>query len=102
VCCGNNIFCLTIPGLDLLWTTKADPAVCFEIYKFEDSYIVHGELEISRLNEDGKVIWKFSGPDIFTTPTGQENFKLESGVIEAISWDGTRSRLDAGTGKIRS
>ena len=99
LCCGSNIFCLSIPALDLLWITEADSATCFEIYEFEDSYIVHGELQLSRIGQDGKTLWCFSGSDIFTTPTGREDFKLEDGVIQAKNWDNHLFRLDARTGK---
>jgi hypothetical protein len=99
VCCGNSVFCLSIPELGLLWETKADSATCFGIFKFGDSYIIHGELEISRLDALGRALWKFSGPEIFTTPAGKDDFRLEAGVIEAVDWSGIKFRIDAGTGK---
>ena len=70
ICCADSIFCLSIPELKLLWLTKADQASCFEIYKYQDNYIVHGEFEISRLNKDGKIVWQQTGADIFTTISG--------------------------------
>ena len=51
VCVANNIFSLTIPDLELDWKIKADTATCFEIFKIEEGYIVHGELEISKINK---------------------------------------------------
>lgn len=101
LCCGDHIFCLRIPELDLVWAVEADTATCFEIFSFEDSYIVHGELEITRLDREGKIIWKFSGSDVFTTPSGRGDFTLEAGQIAAINWEGTRFRLDARTGKVQ-
>lgn len=101
LCCGKTIFCLTIPELGLLWATEADPATCFGIYKFEGSFIVHDELQISRLGQDGKTTWCFSGSDIFITSTGSEDFKLEDGVIQTKSWDNHLFRLDARTGKVQ-
>jgi hypothetical protein len=50
ICCSDTIFCLSIPDLTLFWRTKADQATCFEIYKYQDSYIIHGELEKSIQN----------------------------------------------------
>jgi len=99
VCCGNKVFCLRIPELDLLWETKADSATCFGIYKFGDSYIINGELEISRLDALGRALWKFSGSDIFITPVGKDDFRFEAGVIEAVDWSGQRFRIDAVTGE---
>jgi ABC-type ATPase with predicted acetyltransferase domain len=46
-------------GVDiLLWWTKADQATFFEINKYQESDIIHGELEISRLDKDGKITWQ--------------------------------------------
>jgi len=99
-CCADSVFCLTIPDLNLSWVTKADTATCFEIFKHEDDFIVHGELEITRLNKNGKIIWEFSGSDIFTTPTGRNDFKLEGSRIEAINWEGIKFVIDAPTGNV--
>jgi hypothetical protein len=76
ICCSDSIFCLSIPELKLLWRTKADQATCFQIYKYKDNYIVHGEFEISRLDKDGKIVWQKSGADIFTTLDGKQDFEL--------------------------
>lgn len=67
ICCSDSIFCLSIPSLTLCWQTQADEATCLEIFKYQDSYIVHGELEISKLDNNGKILWQFSGADTFTT-----------------------------------
>jgi hypothetical protein len=99
ICCANSIFCLTLPDLNLNWITKADHATCFGIYKYQESYIVHGELEITRLDRSGRIIWQFSGSDIFTTPTGRGDFKLNGNVIEAVNWDCIKFIIDAQTGK---
>jgi hypothetical protein len=99
ICCADSVFCLTLPNLNLNWITKADHATCFGIYGYENSYIVHGELEITRLDKNGGLIWQFSGSDIFTTPTGRDVFKLNDDVIEAVNWDGIKFRINAQTGK---
>ncbi|MNR58665.1 hypothetical protein D3C85_1797170 [compost metagenome] len=56
-------------------------ATCFEIHKYQDSYIVRGELEISRLNHDGKKLWQQGGADIFITTTGEQIFELRPDYI---------------------
>jgi hypothetical protein len=81
ICCANKIFCLTVPELGLLWRMEADPATCFGIFEFGDGYIIHGELEISRLDKGGNKIWRFLGSDIFTTLSGKDDFKVEAGVV---------------------
>ncbi len=99
LCCGDSIFCLTIPALDLSWWTKADMVTCFEIFTHEGGYIVHGELELSRLSRDGAIVWQFSGPDIFVTQAGVGDFVLDGDVIHAAVWTGQRFTIDAKTGK---
>lgn len=99
LCCGDSIFNLTIPELDLSWRTKTDSATCFEIFKHDEGYIIHGELEISRLDKDGSIVWQFSGSDIFTTHTGENDFVLDADIIYAKDWNGLKFNLDANTGK---
>ena len=87
ICCSDTIFCISIPDLTVLWQTQADEASCFEIFKYQDGYIVHGELEISRLDKDGKIIWQQSGADIFTTPKEINDFKQTEKYIIAEDWE---------------
>jgi hypothetical protein len=94
VCCSEAIFCLSIPDLALLWRTQADQATCFEIYKYQDSYIIHGELEISRLDKDGKILWQQSGMDIFTTLDGKDSFVIADNYILATDWENRKYKFD--------
>ena len=94
ICCSDTIFCLSIPDLTLLWKTKADQATCFEIYKYQDSYLIHGELEISRLDKDGKILWQQSGADIFTTLDGKDNFVITDNFILATDWENRKYKFD--------
>lgn len=87
ICCSNKIVCLSIPNLELLWETKADQITCFEILKYKDNYIVHGELEISRLDNNGKIVWQKSGAEIFVTPNAENLLKLNKDYISVIDWD---------------
>jgi hypothetical protein len=94
LCCSDTIFCLSIPDLTLLWRTQADTATCFEIYKYQDSYIVHGELEISRLDRDGKILWQQGGADIFTTINGEQDFELAEHFIMAKDFENRGYKFD--------
>lgn len=33
VCCGDAVFCLALPELNLLWTTRADDVTAFQIFR---------------------------------------------------------------------
>lgn len=94
ICCSDSIFCLSIPDLKLLWKTHADQATCFEIYKYRDNYIVHGELEISRLDRDGQIVWQQSGADIFTTIDGRQDFELTDQLIVARDFENRVYKFD--------
>ncbi|WNB17761.1 hypothetical protein [Marivirga arenosa] len=94
VCCSDSIFCLSIPELNLIWKTQADQSSCFEIFKFNESYIIHGEMEISRLDLSGEVMWKRSGADIFTTEKGTDDFEITESYIKATDWENRIYKFD--------
>ncbi|WP_295669653.1 hypothetical protein [uncultured Mucilaginibacter sp.] len=95
ICCTDTVFCLSIPDLSLLWKTKADTASCFEIFKYKTDYIIHGELEITRLAADGRILWQQSGADIFTRPGPErEDFIIAEDYILATDWDNRKYKFD--------
>ena len=94
ICCADKIFCLSFPELNLLWKTKADEMTCFEIFKKDDYYIVHGELEITKLNENGKILWQKGGADIFTTISGKNDFELTEKYIIVTDWENRIYKFD--------
>ena len=94
ICCSDSVFCLSIPDLTLLWRTQADEASCFEIFKFKDNYIIHGELEITRLDKNGEILWQHSGADIFTTIAGKDDFELTDKYIIAKDFENRIYKFD--------
>jgi hypothetical protein len=95
ICCGDSIFCFSLPKLSLIWTVKGDSATCFEIYPYKDDYIVHGELEISRIDHHGKLIWQQSGADIFTTLSADaHDFLVTDDYLLATDWDNRQYKFD--------
>jgi outer membrane protein assembly factor BamB len=94
VCCGDSVFCFSIPALDLVWNVKADQATCFNIVKNEDNYIIHGELQISKINKEGQILWEFSGSDIFVSLKGNEEFIIENDGILLEDFEGTKYKID--------
>lgn len=94
ICCSNTIFCLSKPKLKLLWKTIADEITCFKIFKKEDFYIVHGELEITKLNSDGEILWKKSGANIFINMGETNSFELTEKYIVAKDWDNRNYKFD--------
>ena len=76
------------------WKTVADSASCFGIYYLDQDYVVHGELEITRLDKNGEIIWKYSGGDIWTTESGIDDFAVYDDYILATDWEYYRYKLD--------
>lgn len=94
ICCSNTIFKLTIPDLNLEWKIISDSATCFGIYYLGNDYVVHGELEITRLDKAGKIVWQQSGRDIWTTADASEDFAVYDDYILATDWDYNRYKFD--------
>ncbi len=94
ICCCDTIFCLTLPDLELKWQVRADQATCFEIYKLQDDYIVHGEIEITRLDRDGNVKWQFGGSDIFVSFDNNEAFRLNDDHIALTDFYNIKYKID--------
>lgn len=94
ICCAESVFNLSIPDLKLNWLTKADWATCFQIFKYEKDYIIHGELSITRLRSNGEIMWQNSGADIFTTEKGEKNFELKNETITVKDWNNKIYKFD--------
>lgn len=94
LCCCDTIFCLALPNLDLKWKTQADQATCFQIFQPQDDYIIHGELQVTKLDKNGNKKWEFRGADIFVNIDNKEEFKLESDGILLTDFAKTKYKID--------
>ncbi|WP_202898546.1 hypothetical protein [Flavobacterium saliperosum] len=94
MCCGDSVYCLSLPDLNLNWKTKVDTITCFELFKIDNFFIVHGELEITRLSIEGEIEWQHSGRDIFVTQNGENDFEIKNGIIIAKDWDNNEYKFD--------
>lgn len=94
LCCCDTIYSFDLPGLTLNWKKQLDPATCFSIHSFKDDFIVHGEMEVKRINQNGDVKWRFGGGDIFVTPDGAPSITLMGDKIKLIDWEGNHYLLD--------
>lgn len=93
LCYFDTLFKFSIPDLKLLWKVKVDEACCFGIYQLEEDYLIHGELEISRINRDGEIIWQKTGGDIWTTLEGTK-IEINKNFIIATDWDYNKYKFD--------
>ena len=93
---GPFIASLSLPTLDLIWSTQTDDATCFGIHKppTHNCLISHGELLIARLPLTGTIVWQAGGADIFTNGcTVHEN------SIEAVDFYDRTYSFDIETGR---
>jgi hypothetical protein len=88
ICCSNKVYSLSIPDLKLNWKKRFDPATCFAIYTFKQDFVVHGELQITRIDKDGNEKWSFGARDIFVTPDGKDSIELFGDKIKLRDWEG--------------
>lgn len=99
ICCSESVFKLSIPDLTLNWIIKADDATCFQIFNCNGDYIIHGELNISRISSKGKILWQNTGADIFTTEKGIDDFQIKNEIIQVMDWNNKIYKFDL-NGKI--
>jgi hypothetical protein len=94
VCCSNQVYALTLPHLSLKWRKALDFATCFAIYQYEENFIVHGEVDITRITADGEVKWTFSGADIFVNLNGELSFDIVDKEIRLVDFEGNRYSIN--------
>jgi len=73
--------------LDVLGTT-------FSIYRMSDGYLIYGEIEIIKLDNEFNVAWKFSGGDIFVSITGKNAFELTDKSIKLYDFEDNFYEID--------
>jgi len=91
---GNEIYCLEIPSLILIWHKEFDRAVNFAIYKLEEDFIIYGEIGIFRITKDGEIVWSFWGRDIWVNLEGKNPFSIENDKIRLFDFESNEYVLD--------
>jgi hypothetical protein len=94
ICCSDTVFGFALANLELKWKTQADQFTCFQIFKLQNDFIIHGESQITRLDRQGNKKWEFSGEDIFVSKENQEAFKIESDGILLTDFSNTKYKID--------
>ena len=73
--------------LDVFGTT-------FSIYRMSDGYLIYGEIEIIKLDNEFNTLWKFSGRDIFVSTTGKNAFELTDHSIKLYDFNDNFYEID--------
>ena len=80
--------------MKLNWVKKLDMATCFKIFRIENDFVVHGELEITRIDNFGNIIWQFGGADIFVSLDEEDSFQLNEDNIVFKDFTGKSYKID--------
>lgn len=92
--CCNKLFSLTLPYLKTNWVTETDWATCFSVHKYQDTYISHGETSIARIDKAGKILWTYSGADIFVCLYEGTPFEMFDTHIALTDFNGSTYKID--------
>lgn len=91
----KDIFIVNIDEYKLAKCKKID---CFgdnfAIYLVSNGYIIHGEIEVFKLDYELDKIWEFSGADIFVTQDNKLPFLIDGDRIKIYDWNGTYYEID--------
>lgn len=97
ICCADKVFSLSLPDLQLNWMVRADMATCFGIYQADNGLFTHGEISVTRLNYNGKTLWKTGLRDIIVyiddEQRYQDAFVMHDNFIALIDFSGNKYQL---------
>ena len=93
LCVSNRIFCLYLPSLELRWVKEIDAVACLQLFKTSESYLVHGDLSICRIEFTGDIIWRYKNEDIFVFKKANNNVELTARGIEITAWNNKKYLL---------
>jgi len=67
---------------------------CFGIYKADNGFFTHGEIQVSRLDKQGNVIWETGLRDIIVNiDKADDCFKLHDNFIELMDFNSDKYEL---------
>ncbi len=96
---GSYAVCVSSSLEAVLWWQQCDVGSCFGLYVVEqgNALIVHGELAITKLSNEGKILWQAEGRDIFINPP-----QIEGDEVKVWDTNDTEYCIQIDTGIIRT
>ncbi len=91
---GTNFVSFNVESQEILWNIKPDLVAIFEFYDLEDDYLLRGELEIFRIDNNGNIKWKYAGKDIWVNNEGKKEVQIEENKIRLIDFEGNEYVID--------
>ncbi len=88
---NNQLIQLNLEYFSIDYKSFPDFGTYFSIYRFDDGYVIYGELEIIKLSKNFEIEWSFSGKgDVFVLPNDETAFLIEGDKIILKEWDGKK------------
>ncbi len=92
---NNHITQINITTLEIVGGYELDVfGTTFAIYRMADGYLIYGEIEIIKLDNNFNIVWKFSGKDIFVSVSGKNAFELTAESIKLYDFEDNFYELD--------
>jgi len=79
-CIGDKIYCLNLPNLNITWYGHEKFGTIYSIHKFNNDFLIYGELGLIRMAKNGELKWHFTGKGIFLS--GRDKIKILANQIE--------------------
>lgn len=95
-CSGKYVCKWNIRQMQLEWDIELDISCCFtlELMKDKKTILVAGESDISRIDLEGNILWKYSGSDILVTESGKYGAEIIGNKIYLTDWNNILHVLD--------
>ena len=94
ICAKDMIYSLNILDLSLNWRKRVDYSDCIAIYKLENDFLVHGELDIVRIDREGNIMWRFGSRESWINTSGKLEVTIEENQIRLFDFDSTEYLID--------
>ncbi|MBS2213851.1 hypothetical protein KEM09_20755 [Carboxylicivirga mesophila] len=91
---GTMVYALKIPELSIKWVYEYDTVCCLAIYNLEKDLLIHGELDIIRIDTEGRLKWRFGGRESWLNPGVQTEVTIENNQIKLIDFDSNEYVID--------
>ncbi len=91
---GTNFASFNVESQEIIWNIKPDLVAIFEFYDLEDDYLLRGELEMFRIDNNGNIKWKYAGKDIWVNNEGKKEVQIEENKIRLIDFEGNEYVID--------
>lgn len=91
---GCNLVSIQIPTLKVNWNIVPDSAEIFEFYNLENDILLRGELQIHRIDLNGRIRWSYSGKNIWVNIDGKPEVTILENRIKLIDFNHDEYLID--------